>query len=269
MYTSELIAVFKDTCEMIDNDPSLREATQRARAATVLYKEGFRSEKVREKSAKAALKVVGDATFQCVRSLLNGKDKIAALNFANPYEPGGGVVRGARAQEECLCRCSNLYRCISAPEFFEDYYAYNKALNSYLFSDRVLYTPGVTVLKDDLTYERLSEPYTVDVITCAAPYKAINAVKGDVSLMRSVYEKRVSAVFEAAKEQDVDILVLGAFGCGAFYNDPKEMAEAFKRVIDRQYGKCFKQIVFAILTTYTGNPNFDVFSKVLEGKAET
>ena len=37
-----------------------------------------------------------------------GKDEILVLNFANPVNPGGGVRRGARAQEEDLCRRSTL-----------------------------------------------------------------------------------------------------------------------------------------------------------------
>lgn len=50
---------------------------------------------------------------------------IAALNFADPYSPGGLVKYGVRTQEECLCQSSTLYRALNKKDNFNFYYNYN------------------------------------------------------------------------------------------------------------------------------------------------
>lgn len=64
----------------------------------------------------------------------NDIPKILVLNLANPVNPGGGVRRGARAQEEDLCRCSSLLRSLESRRA-KKYYDYNKSLHSYMASD--------------------------------------------------------------------------------------------------------------------------------------
>lgn len=77
-------------------------------------------------------------------------------------------------------------------------------------------------------YQLLDSPFSVDVITCAAPY---NVYGFDRELLRSTYESRITNILEAAIDNDVDTIVLGAFGCGAFHNPPELMAEALKKYL--------------------------------------
>lgn len=41
-------------------------------------------------------------------------------------------------------------------------------------------------------------------------------------------------------------IVLGAWGCGVFRNDPKDIARYFKEVIFAEFADRFQKIVFAI-----------------------
>ena len=199
-------------------------------------------------------------SFACAKRFADGKDNIAVLNFANPFEPGGGVCRGSRAQEECLCRCSNLYNTIRTPEMEASYYDHHNAdRHNYLFSDRIIYSPRIVVFKDDSTYERLSDPFIVDVITCAAPY---NVFGNDIELLKSTYRKRLTNIFEVASENDVDVLILGAFGCGVFHNPPELMANAFKELIEQEYYKYFKTICFPLIKSGISR-NFEIFEQIL------
>ena len=115
------------------------------------------------------MEVVENTTFQCARELHARFPKIAVLNFANPYEPGGGVLRGAMAQEECLCRCSDLYNVLAQPYFLKHYYQHHYQNSDHYFSDRLIYSPNIIVLKsDDSIPQILDKPFCADVITCAA-----------------------------------------------------------------------------------------------------
>lgn len=181
---------------------------------------------------------------------------MAVLNFANPHVPGGGVVRGAKAQEECLCRCSNLHNVLSVENLEKEYYKWHEENTDYLFSDKVIYTPGIQIIKTDL-YEHLESYVTVDVITCAAPY---NVYGHDHEVLKRTFGSRITNIIEVAIENDVDVIVLGAFGCGAFHNPPELVADMFKEVlINRGYQKHFQKVVFAIINSNPFDRNLMVF----------
>lgn len=99
------------------------------------------------KSSADNVVVKQGSSFDVARSISSGK--VAVLDFANPHVPGGGVVRGAKAQEECLCRCSNLYNVLSVENLEKEYYKWHEENTDYLFSDKVIYTPGIQIIKTD------------------------------------------------------------------------------------------------------------------------
>ena len=176
--------------------------------------------------------------------------KIALLNFADFKSPGGGFIRGLNAQEEALCHESFLYNVLS--KFDGSYYAYNRQdINRGLYYDRALYTPDVIFTRGDMKTK-------CDVITCAAPYKRFAERYHQVSIAENdkVLEERIKFVLDIAKDRGVDILILGAFGCGVFCQDPRDVAQIFKKYLDTTH-KCFDLVVFAIPA---GGRNFEVFN---------
>ena len=206
----------------------------------------------------------------------NGKDslicstretgRVAVLNFANAYHPGGGVTHGAMAQEECLCRSSNLYSGLTLPYLIRNYYKDNQRTTGDLGTDKVIWSPGVTVFKsDDAVPVMLDHSFEVDVLTCAAPYYDVRK-KHPVPLaqLEDVFYHRILNILEVAIANDVDSIVLGAFGCGAFNNPPGLVAEAFYRVlVEKQYRNYFRRIVFAIKKNDRENSNLQAFRMVL------
>lgn len=264
MDRNELIFCFRDTVRKSE-EGMLGQNTKQAIKSNKVYKEEFRS-KLQKKNESASIAVETNTTFNAAKKYCD-YGKVAVLNFANPKTPGGGVQHGAMAQEECLCRSSNLYHCLSDENVFKDYYLYHQDLRSYFFSDRVIYTEGVLVFKDDnIVPQDIPEKewFTVDVITCAAPYLGMQTTI-NTAILLDVFKKRIKNIFEAARDNEVDILVLGAFGCGAFKNPPEVVAEAFHQVIyENNYCLDFKHIVFAIKPTGENCPNLKAFSEIFK-----
>ena len=259
MNAYELIEIFEDTQKMIRQDPFLQERVVASQCASQLYLEQYTSPIQRIKG-DGRVEVVENTTFQCARELHSRFPKIAVLNFANPYEPGGGVLRGAMAQEECLCRCSDLYNVLAQPYFLKHYYQHHYRNGDHYFSDRLIYTPNIIVLKsDDSIPQILDKPFCADVITCAAPYLKGYNNKPDDKLL-AIYRSRIRNILEVAMSQEVDCLVLGAFGCGAFHNDPQLMAEAFADLLIREnYAPFFQKVIFAIKRTGAHCRNLSAF----------
>ena len=261
MTIDKLISCFQNTVQL-----SLQGELQKNTIASInsnkVYKEGFASTR-HSKQENASVRVYSGTTFDIAKRYCK-YGKVAVLNFANPEVPGGGVQNGAMAQEECLCRSSNLYACISNANVFEDYYGYHRAFKNHFYSDRLIYTKDVIVFKnDDIVPKLMPEEdwFQVDVITCAAPYIAQRKYTNSTALL-SLFKRRIKNIFEAARAHDVDNIVLGAFGCGAFKNPPLIVAEAFKKVIcEENYLAEFKHIVFAIKPTGTSCANLSTFAR--------
>ena len=183
-------------------------------------------------------------TFHCAQKMIEDGKKVAVLNFANAYRPGGGVKEGAMAQEECLCRSSNLYEALTIPYMIRHYYKWNEKNTGDMSSNRIIYSPNVTVFKSDDGYpENLEKWFQVDVLTCAAPYYD-KSKKKPVSLdkLAEVLNHRIRNKLEVAIANQVDYFILGAFGCGAFHNPPELVASIFyKLLVEQGYGGYFRR----------------------------
>lgn len=181
--------------------------------------------------------VTGESTLAGARRLARDGD-VAALVFASAKHPGGGFRTGARAQEEDVARASGLYRCLTAAPRFYTYHRDN------IYSDRVVYSPGVPVFRDDHG-NLLDEPYLVSFLTAAAPNRG--AVPRDrAAQVAQALDKRARRVLAVATAHGHRRLVLGAWGCGVFRNDPATVAEAFAVALAEQTAR-LDEVVFAIM----------------------
>lgn len=160
---------------------------------------------------------------------------VAVLNFADALMPGGLVLEGAGTQEESICRCTNLYESLTTERCIQGYYKYNIDKADGAYSDRLIYSPDVLVIKDD-EHWLLDPPVKFDVITI--PFPLVGCA------FEEIYKSRIRCILHAAADNDVEYLVLGAIGCGAFGNPVEAVAKAFAEILSE---RCYvNKIVFAI-----------------------
>ncbi len=261
---AQLVQCFTDTVARFTQSRKLVPLTNRMVDDTLIYFKNYSVKDKKMKRRRTIVHVEEDTTFHHAMKFAGGENRVAVLNFANPYNPGGGVEDGAMAQEECLCRSSNLYAALTCRYVLTNYYRRNKRHRSPYGTDSIVYSRGVTVFKSDEEVPQLLEnPFEVDVITCAAPYYDYSLGPYSADLYRDIFYSRIKNILEVAIKNDVDILVLGAFGCGAFNNPPDVVAEVFERLlIKEEYCHCFKLVSFAIKAG--DNRNFETFKSVLD-----
>lgn len=273
MNAQNLIACFSDTAERWQSPP-LAEATRLAAESGRVYPENFRSFRLHP-VWESVIRVVERTSFAAARDNLPF-GRVAVLNFANPKHPGGGVAQGAMAQEECLCRSSNLYPCLTDEKVRADYYGYHEFWKDHFFSNRVIYHRDVTVFKtdDDLPVPMEEKDwFRVDVITCAAPYLGKQRYTNH-TFLGELLCGRIRQILEAAMDNEAEVLILGAFGCGAFRNPPEVVARAFRLVLEEErYRTAFKRVVFAIKSSvgadpYTVCPNIAAFQLEFLGESQ-
>ena len=195
--------------------------------------------------------------------------KIMVLNFANPYNPGGGVWKGANAQEEDLCRRSNLLFSLES-ENAKKYYLYNKENrkrdsygNDYGTNSMIL-TPNVNIIKNK-EYKLLFEWPPVSVLTAAAPI-IHDKYHIDDEYVDMLFE-RIHSVLLCAAHYGYTHLVFGAWGCGAFGNDPEVVSGLFRDAIDnftydgKNVHQLFESITFAVPYSTKHPANHDAFKQ--------
>lgn len=205
-----------------------------------------------EKNHKTIIEVTDETTMVACQRL--SKEKTACLNFASAKNPGGGFLSGSVSQEEALSRASSLYPSIKRKT---DYYEHNKSLSVMFYSDYMIYSPGVTFFRDD-KHQLLEEPFNVNIIT--SPAVNLSHAPHTTELLDMVDKvmlKRIDKILGLALLNDNETLVLGAFGCGVFKNNPYDIASYFKTLLSvgGKYENKFKRVTFAV-------PNFSKVSEI-------
>ncbi|MDX3525868.1 TIGR02452 family protein [Streptomyces sp. ID05-39B] len=209
--------------------------------------------------AEPRIEVTGESSLEAARRLADAP--VAVLNFASARNPGGGYLNGAQAQEEALCRGSALYTCLlRAPEF----YGHHRAHRDPFYTDRVIHSPGVPVFRDDRG-RFLSEPYTAGFLTAAAPNAQVvlRTAPQRASELPRALAVRAERVLETAAAHGYRRLVLGAWGCGVFRNDPAQVAGAFRTLLGPggRFERTFAHVVFGVLDRTPGSTVREAFAQ--------
>lgn len=277
MAREELIKIFENTVWMCDTNQKLMDKIKNSIAYNKVISEKNADDILQnlthETGKEAEIIVSKKRSFEAA-SAYRGKH-ISVLNFASATNPGGGVTKGASAQEECLCRVSTLYKCISASEITEAFHKKHwRALKTgemdSFYNDDCIQTCNVTVFKSDTAKTVLlpeKDWFDVDVISCAAPNlrrmsqhnKHWKKNVTDQELL-DIYKKRINRVLDIARYAKSEVVILGAFGCGAFANPPELVAKAMHASID-EHKYDFETIELAVYCPLRDTSNYEVFAK--------
>lgn len=273
------IRIFEDTKDWYESDPALRQSVADSIAGTVLYPAGSTPPLGPPRfSMPVSVSVSRRRTLEAALYYLQKEpgSNVAVLNFASATNPGGGVTRGSSAQEESICRCSSLYPALCTAYLRQGFYEFHRSRRDMRYTDACIYTPGVTVIKTDTDLPERMERQDwrqIGVLTCAAPnlrerpHNAMNPGQGpalklsDTELL-AIHKARGQKILQVAAAHGTDILILGAFGCGAFRNPPDVVARAYRELMDRFDGY-FRRVEFAVYCSARDSRNYEAFRKAM------
>ena len=252
MKRSDLASVAEETLSIISaghyTSPAgrvvaLGKHLRQAKDGTCSYPPGARVKVPAFPDRPTRIEVVNSTTLEAARGLADKGHRVAALNFASAKNPGGGFLTGARAQEESIARASGLYAML----LDDPMYDHHRSLRDPLYTTWVIYSPDVPVFRLD-EGQLLDEPYFCSFLT--SPAVNVGALhqrdrRGDE--IRRVMEERVGRVLGVAAVHGHEVLVLGAWGCGVFRNDPGMIAELFQVALAGRFRGAFTHVVFAVL----------------------
>ena len=216
--------------------------------------------------SRTTVEVTNETTLAAARRIFDevgDDDEVVALNFASATKPGGGYRSGAEAQEESLARASALGACLEeVPEFYE----HHRQQAHPLYTDRVICSPGVPVFRDDAG-TLLSRPHPVTFLTAAAPNAGELARRGWTGDLDGTLRQRAHRVLAVAAAHGHRQLVLGAWGCGVFRNDPAHVAGVFADLLGTDFAGVFAQVTFAVVDRSPGAGTLRAFEVALHDLA--
>ena len=201
------------------------------------------------------------------------------LNMASRRNPGGGVLNGSGAQEENLFRRSNLFASLYQFADYAAQYGIVKHEKQYPLDPNFggIYSPDVTVFRSSESsgYALLDVPFQTSVVSVAAlnnpEWKAINGRLRIVPNLIEPTKEKMRTILRIATKYNHTVLVLSAFGCGAFGNPPEHIALLFKEVFaETEFKGRFSLVVFAIISDHNNNRahnpngNFEPFREVFQ-----
>ncbi|WP_030348229.1 TIGR02452 family protein [Streptomyces sp. NRRL S-1022] len=229
---------------------SVADAVEAARAGTRLFGPAPVPVPPGAPANTTVFEVTGESSLEAARRLAGAP--VAVLNFASARNPGGGYLNGAQAQEEALCRASALHTCLLSARAFYDHH---RADRDPFYSDRVIHSPAVPVFRDDRG-RLLAEPYRAGFLTAAAPNAGVirRTAPQRAAGLPGALAVRAERVLETAAAHGYRRLVLGAWGCGVFRNDPALVARAFRTLLGPggRFAHRFAHVVFGVLDRTTG-----------------
>lgn len=271
------VMIFQDTERLCKENTRLKTAIRQSIGSQQLILEDDEFLEIDKKKYDAPTQLIVSKKRSFEAASAYKDQNVCVHNFASSSNPGGGVTRGANAQEECLCRCSSLYFCLNTPEMWNGFYKPHRTARNPIHNDDIIYTPDVVVFKTDTAFPRLmdeAEWYHVNVVTCAAPNlrerpsNLFNTGDGNIAVrisneeLKRIHEKRLRRIMDLAVMNGNEVVILGAFGCGAFANNPEVVAQAAKNVIS-EYTYAFKTIEFAVYCNPRDERNYKIFNRII------
>lgn len=225
-----------------------QEMTQEAQLPAQQFQAGEQhgSGKSPVKSGHTCPVTVADiSTVDAIRRLYQeGKREIGVLNFASAKNPGGGFLNGAMAQEESLAASGTLYKTLTA---HEEYYRANRAQRSMIYTDHAIYSPQVLFFRDG-QFRLTKDPVEASVLTLPAVNMGQVIQKGeDRQQAHQAMRRRMELALAIFASQGARHLVLGAYGCGVFRNDPAQVALWWKELLEEGWGRRFDSVFHAVL----------------------
>jgi len=189
--------------------------------------------------------------------------QLGCLNFASAKNPGGGFLGGSLAQEESLARSSALYPSLT--KFEQEFYNLHKGMKgSYIYTDCMIVSPSVVVFKNEDDQSVLDDPFSLTFLTSPAVNTSaiVKNRPSDAAMAEEVMMKRIDKMLALFVSHGVEYLVLGAWGCGVFGNDPKNISKYFERYLLNQgkYSECFKSVLFAVKDSSRNLENISSFT---------
>lgn len=272
------VAVFEDTMTACRKNAVLRDAIHKTIMGTKLYKPDEHPLHTIYNRPHYKVTVSDRRSFEAAERLhkADPDSRIAVLNFASATNPGGGVKKGSSAQEESLCRISTLFPCLDTEVLHREFYQMHRNRHDVRYTDTCIYLPDIIVFKSDTDVPQMlpeGEWFRADVLTCAAPnlrikpYNSMNPGSGQAAHLsdaeiQDLHERRGKHLLEIAAANGDNIVVLGAFGCGAFQNPPEIVAKAYRKILPI-FSECFREVHFAVFCG-KDRTNFNVFADILK-----
>ena len=232
---------------------------------------------VESKAKKARIVVSSKRSLEAAEEYAKQGKKVCVLNFASATNPGGGVVNGSSAQEECICRCTTLYPCLNNNDLWTSFYVPHRKSANPIYNNDCIYTPNVCVFKSDVNFPEplpRGDWWKVNILTCAVPnlrerpsnimnpHAGYKPAKVTPAELETLLISRIKRIFEVVVANENEVLILGAFGCGAFRNPPEIVAKVFYNVMQDFLGY-FDTIEYAIYHTEREVANYEAFQKVM------
>jgi len=187
----------------------------------------------------------------------NPKKHICALNFASGMNPGGGFLRGASAQEESIMRSSGLYPCIKSSILYD---TNNKDNRNHLYSEHIIFSPKVPVIRNDIADEWISPCHVSFITTPAVNTKRALEAGLTEDIINITMAERIDNILSVAAKNNVDILILGSYGSGVFGGNINIIANNFMLSLVMKYKKSFDKVIFAV----TSSDHLKIFQDTID-----
>lgn len=260
--------IFMETTNAIISSPFLWESTRKSLLASRIYEAGDELQPGPDVSEGAEVILSKQKTINAALGYRG--EKVAIHNFASATNPGGGVRKGSGAQEESICRTTTLYSVLdsySLSVYYSIHHDMKDRSDSFLYTSSLIYTPDVAIIRPDDDGGPLldeSEYGWCDVVTIAAPHLGRDGMQytgRNREMLRGIFLERFDRFFASASKAGCTVAITGAFGCGAFGNDPELVADALRKSISR-YSRKFRRIELAVFCNDDEDANYSAFRKV-------